>query len=115
MKLILQFLIIFLFWGIGEGISYLCHGAIPGSLTGMILLFVTLSTNLLDSKWVEQAAKYFTKYMVMLFLPSAVGIMVCWNLISEHIISIVIIVITTTALTMLTAAYIQQRLTKKKS
>lgn len=114
MKLLFQFLVILLFWGIGEAISYLCQGLVPGSLIGMILLFVALSTNLIKSKWVDSAARYFSKYMVMLFLPSAVGIMVSWSLMGEYIIPIVIIVTLSTALTMLIASWIQQKITKEE-
>ncbi len=113
MKLLLQFLIIFAFWALGEGVSHLCNGAVPGSLVGMILLFAALSSGLLKSDWVDRAASYFSKYMVALFLPSAVGIMVVWNQLSEYIVPVILIILVSTALTMVLVARIYQRLNKK--
>ncbi len=113
MKLLLQFLIIFAFWEVGEGVSCLCNGAVPGSLIGMILLFAALSTNLLKSSWVDRAAAYFSKYMVALFLPSAVGIMVVWSQLSEHIVPVILIILISTALTMVLVALIYQKLNKR--
>ncbi len=113
MKLLLQFLVIFAFWGLGEGISYLCGGMVPGSLIGMVLLFVALCTKLVKPSWVEQAASYFAKYMVALFVPSAVGIMVVWDLLSAHLVPILIVVSLSAILTMVVVALMFQKLNNR--
>lgn len=93
MKIYMQLLIIFGFSFIGNVISILFHLPIPGSIIGMILLFLALQFKLLEFRHVDEAGSFLINNMTILFLPAGVGIMAKWNLISHFWAQILLIVI----------------------
>ncbi|MCP5077454.1 MAG: CidA/LrgA family protein, partial [Psychromonas sp.] len=46
----------------------------PGSIIGLIFLFLGLTTRLIKIDWVLLSANFTLKYMVILFIPLAVGL-----------------------------------------
>lgn len=93
MKIYMQLLIIFGFSFIGNVISTLFHLPIPGSIIGMVLLFLALQFKLLEFRHVDEAGSFLINNMTILFLPAGVGIMAKWNLISHFWAQILLIVI----------------------
>ena len=80
MKLYVQLMILFVISLIGEGISSFFHLPIPGSIIGLIILFLAL-----QFKWLR------TRH-VNIFLPPAVGIMEKFDVIAPYLLPIVLIV-----------------------
>ena len=54
--MILQLAILFAFLALGEAVTALAGIPVPGSITGMILLTVSLQTRLIRIEWVERGA-----------------------------------------------------------
>lgn len=80
MKIFRQLAIIACFSIIGEFISYglrLLFPAffIPGSLIGMLLLFITLETKLIKYIWIDSVSEFFISNMGFFFVPAAVSIL----------------------------------------
>jgi holin-like protein len=50
------------------------HWHIPGSMLGMLLLFVLLRTKLIRLDWVEAGANWLLADLLLFFIPAAVGI-----------------------------------------
>lgn len=75
MKYINQVLIILLISFIGELLNYFIPLPIPGSIYGMILLFILLCTGLVKLHQIREVGNFLIDIMPMLFIPSAVGIM----------------------------------------
>jgi len=75
--------VIFLFYFIGNLISSLTGGIIPGSVIGMVLLFLSLFSGLVKPDKVRPVAKTITKHMAIYFVPVGVGIMVSIHYIDE--------------------------------
>ncbi|GAA0500969.1 CidA/LrgA family holin-like protein [Salinibacillus aidingensis] len=73
-KVILQIGIISLFYMVGTWIQQLFHLMIPGSIIGMLLLFVTLLTTKFKPAWIEDGANLLIKHLPLLFIPVTVGI-----------------------------------------
>src|SRR5690625_909761 len=73
-KLVLQTLIIFLFYYLGLFIQKQFDLFVPGSVIGLILLFVLLSLKIIKQKWINVSAHYFMKYLAIFFIPSTVGL-----------------------------------------
>jgi holin-like protein len=48
---------------------------IPGSVLGMILLFVSLSMGIIKLNYIEKAAEFLIKHLALFFVPYAVGLM----------------------------------------
>lgn len=101
MKIYLQLLIIFGFSFIGNVISNVFRLPVPGSILGMILLFLALQFKLLEFRHVDEAGSFLINNMTILFLPAGVGIMAKWNLISHFWAQILLIVVAALIINML--------------
>jgi len=74
-KIALQVLFICLFNYIGEWIHHAFNVPIPGSIIGMLLLFILLITKIIPEGWVTLGANFFLTYMALFFIPATVGVM----------------------------------------
>lgn len=83
MKLLQQFGWILFYSVLGEFLSYLMPFAVPGSVIGMILLFLSLHFGLLKIEKVEAVGTWLTQNMAILFVPAAVGLMIHFELIAS--------------------------------
>jgi holin-like protein len=70
----LQLLIIIMFLLLGYGMVHLFHLPLPGSIVGMILLFIFLLTGIMKLKWVEKVASFHLKHLPILFIPPIVSL-----------------------------------------
>ena len=66
---------ILLFYFLGEAVSILINSFIPGSVIGMILLFLSLFFGIINPKNVKETSLVITKNMAVFFVPPAVGLM----------------------------------------
>lgn len=64
----------------GIVISSLLPIAIPGSIIGMLIMFVLLSLQILPAKWVNPGCVLLIRYMALLFVPIGVGVMQYYDL-----------------------------------
>lgn len=105
---------ILLFYFLGEVLSIFINGFIPGSVIGMILLFLSLFFKLVHPGSVKDAATVITKNMAVFFVPPAVGLMAYAELISRSIWTISLAIIVSTVLTIIVVAVIQESFEKNK-
>lgn len=70
-----SFILIYLCLYAGIALSSVLPIAIPGSILGMLILFLLLSLQILPAKWVKPGCHLFIRYMVLLFVPIGVGVM----------------------------------------
>ncbi|MCT4706888.1 CidA/LrgA family protein [Enterobacteriaceae bacterium H11S18] len=70
-----SFILIYLCLYAGIALSAVLPIAIPGSILGMLILFVLLSLQILPAKWVKPGCHLLIRYMVLLFVPIGVGVM----------------------------------------
>lgn len=106
---------IFLFNFLGNVVSLLIKGFIPGSVIGMILLFVCLFFKIIDPENVRETATVITKNMAIFFVPSAVGLMAYAEVLSGSIWTITFSIIISTVLTIVVVALVQERFEKRKN
>ena len=106
---------ILLFYFLGQMLSLLIHGFIPGSVLGMILLFLALFFKLVKPENVKDVATTITKNMAVFFIPAGVGLMAYYDLLSKSIVAILVAIAGSTILTIITVAFIQERLDKNKT
>ncbi len=93
MKIYLQLLLILGFSYLGNLISSGFNLPFPGSIIGMILLFLALQFKLLKIKDIDTVGSFLINNMTILFLPAGVGIMAKWGLISHFWLQILLIVV----------------------
>ena len=68
------FVIIYAALWLGNTLSTLIGGVIPGSIIGMLLLALLLQLRLLHLSWVDKSAALFVRWMSLLFVPIGVGL-----------------------------------------
>ena len=100
MKYINQVLIILLISFIGELLNYFIPLPIPGSIYGMILLFILLCTGLVKLHQIREVGNFLVDIMPMLFIPSAVGIMAQFEQLKSIWIKVIVVTIITTVIVM---------------
>ena len=93
MKIYFQLLIIFGFSFVGDMLSNSLHLPVPGSILGMIFLFLALQFKVLKFTDVDEVGSFLINNMTILFLPAGVGIMAKWSLISDFWWQIAVIVL----------------------
>jgi len=106
---------ILLFYFFGEMLSLLIHGFIPGSVLGMILLFLSLFFKIIRPDNVKSVATVITKNMAVFFIPAAVGLMVYAGLLSKSLFTIISAIAVSTVLTIITVALIQDQFEKRRT
>lgn len=105
---------IFLFLFLGNLISSLTGGFVPGNVIGMLLLFSSLYFKLLKPEYVRGAATVITKNMAVFFVVPAVGLMVYADLLAKNFLGIFLSIIISTVLTMATVAWVQEWFEKRQ-
>lgn len=103
MKIIKQLSWIFLFSLIGEVLSILIASfiAIPGSVIGLVLLFLALQLNVLKVEQVDEVGTWLTSNMGIFFVPAGVGLMTNFGVLADTWWKLLIIMVVTTILMMI--------------
>lgn len=66
--------ILYLFYYVGNLVQELLAIPIPGSIIGMLLLFLLLSTGIIKEKWLASGSQLLITYLSLLFVPATVGL-----------------------------------------
>ena len=90
MKLYVQLMIIFMISLVGEGISSVFQLPVPGSIIGLVLLFLALQFKLLRLRHISMVGNFLLANMTILFLPPAVG---KFQVIAPYLLPIILIVL----------------------
>jgi holin-like protein len=106
---------ILLFYFLGEMLSLLIRGFIPGSVLGMILLFLCLFFKIIKPDNVKDVSIVITKNMAVFFIPAGVGLMVYAQLLSKSLFTILIAIAISTVLTIATVALLQENFEKHRA
>lgn len=113
MKYIIQCFWILFFYLLGVGISFLMGGFIPGSVVGMVLLFAALALGWIKPRQVENVAQFLIRYMVLFFLPAAVGVMTAWEMISQNAAAIATATLISTVAIIAVVGVVQQKMERR--
>ena len=73
-KIVIQVSIIILFSLLGNSIVQRFRLPIPGSIIGLLLIFILLQLQIFHLEWVESGANWLLTELLLFFIPSAVGI-----------------------------------------
>ena len=114
MNLIFGFTILLLFQFVGTTLSQLLHLPLPGSLTGLVLLAITLATGLLPMHFVEQTANALLSEMSLFFIPASVGLILYADLLFQNSVTIILTVLISTLIVLcLTGKIVDQVLSNQ--
>ncbi|WP_134683797.1 CidA/LrgA family protein [Brevibacillus migulae] len=87
---------------------------IPGSILGIIVLFFLLQTKIIRLEWVDLGAKWLLAELLLLFVPSAVGIMQYKEILQHDGLRLILVVVISTVVTMACTGVLAQRMGKRK-
>lgn len=114
MKILKQCGWIFFFSLLGIGISNLLPITIPGSVIGMVLLFLALHFKWLEIEKVEQVGDWLVNNMAILFVPAGVGLMLNFDLLSSIWLELILIVVFSTIFMIVFVGKVVQWISSKK-
>ncbi len=99
--------IILLFLALGILCSHAIDHFLPGSVIGMVLLFLALKMKLVKPEDVRPVADFLTKNMTLFFLPATIGIMEQWGLIKPNLFAWILIIAVPTIFVMIAVCLTQ--------
>ncbi|WP_255446756.1 CidA/LrgA family holin-like protein [Bacillus sp. SH5-2] len=73
--LLLQVGVLYIFSLVGLWIQEVFQLSMPGSLIGMLILFLLLSTRILPLRWFELGAEKLIVFLPLFLIPSTTGLM----------------------------------------
>jgi holin-like protein len=85
---------------------------IPGTVLGLILLFLALSFGIVKVEMIEDICDVLISHMSFLFIPAGVGLMTSFNLLKGKVIPFSFIIIITTFIVWIVTAYVVKFLRK---
>jgi len=73
-------------WGLGEVVSFFLKTiiAIPGSIIGMLLLFVLLRTKVVKLSFIDETSSFFLQHITLFILPFGVAFVKYWDVIKAN-------------------------------
>ncbi|WP_080840758.1 CidA/LrgA family protein [Cohnella massiliensis] len=109
----LGFGILLLFNLIGLGLKEGLDIPMPANLIGLILFTLALYAKLVKLEWVEAAAEFLTKHMMLFFIPFIVSAMALLPLLGKELLPIAASVLLGPAVVIAVAGFATARLRKK--
>ena len=80
MKYVRQFLIILLISLLGELLHHWIPLPVPGSVYGIVLMFLALEWKIVPLPAVREVSRFFVSILQMTFIPAGVGLMTKWEI-----------------------------------
>lgn len=108
------FLIIIGLLGIGSLLSLTINGLVPGSVLGMLLMFIGLQTKIIRPEWVAITANGLTRNMALFFVPAGVGVMVAFVILAKSWLDILTITIVSTLAVIVSVGLTQQWMERRR-
>ena len=100
MKYLFQFLIIVAISFMGELLHYFIALPIPASIYGIILLFAALQLGWIKVRQIREVSTWLIAIMPALFIPSAVGLVKSWDILSQSLVKYSVITFVSTLVVM---------------
>lgn len=114
MKVIIQIALLFVIYHIGAWIQQYFNSFIPGSVIGLILMFLLLTTGILHTSWIEKGARFMINHLVLFFIPATVGILNYYGLFKGKGIFLILITIVSTLLVMIGSGLTSQMFANRR-
>ncbi|QWG29223.1 MULTISPECIES: CidA/LrgA family holin-like protein [Bacillus cereus group] len=114
LKLLLQVGVLYMFSLVGVWIQEVFHLSMPGSLIGMLILFLLLSTRIFPLKWFEIGAEKLIVFLPLFLIPSTTGLMEYGSFLLSKGSIMFFLVVVSTLVTLIISGYVSQLLITSK-
>lgn len=99
---------------IGNFLQEVFHLFIPGSVIGMLLLFLLLKMGIIKIKWMEEGTSLLLRHLTLFFIPVTIGFMEYLELFRGKGIFLLLITVISTALVMGVGGAVSEQLAHGK-
>lgn len=107
------FALIFVCLWVGNSLTAWLHLNIPGSIIGMLVLFILLSLQIVKAEWVKSGCYLFIRYMAVLFIPIGVGLINHYQDLSSSMGAFLVSTTVSTLIVMTAVSVVYQRIHAK--
>ncbi len=116
MKILKQLSIILVIWSLGEYMSYFIKDmlSIPGSIIGMILLFLSLQFKIIRLNQIEEVSNFFLDNIAFFFVPAGVSLINSLEIIKDNLFLFLVVIFVSTFIVMYTTSLVVQNVITKK-
>lgn len=115
MNYIKQFGIILGISFLGEILNICIPLPIPASIYGLVIMFLCLTTKIIQLSSVHETGKFLIKIMPIMFIPAAVGLIEAWSVLKPVFLPIIVIIIISTIVVMVVTGRVTQSLLNQDS
>ena len=115
LRIIAQIGILTVYYFIGVFIVDMTGIIIPGSIIGLVLLWLSLYFKLLNVKFIQEGASLLLAFLTLFFIPSTVAVINYPELLTKAGVFLVIAVIVSTLLTLVITGKVSQYIEKKEN
>ena len=112
MKYLKQLMIILTSYFLGIIIQLVFNLPIPGTVLGLILLFLALSFGIVKTEMIEDICEVLISHMSFLFIPAGVGLMTSFDMLKGKVVAFSSIIIISTFVVWIVTAYVVKFLRK---
>lgn len=92
----------------------LMHWPIPGSILGIVVVFIGLQTKLIKLEWIDAGASWLLAEMLLFFIPPAVSLIQYGDLIMSSGLRILLVMLVSSIAVMAGAGFLAQWMVKDK-
>ena len=110
MKYLRQFGIILAVTCVGEIMKYFIPLPIPGSIYGLILMFVLLLTKVIKVEHVKETGEFLIEIMPLMFIPAGVGLIDSWGELRPILLPVIVLLLVSTVLVMGVSGQVTQQM-----
>ncbi|OKP94315.1 CidA/LrgA family protein [Paenibacillus sp. P46E] len=114
-RIIAQVAVLYIFFLAGDYLQKLLHLPVPGSIVGLLLLFVLLLFNIVPVKLIEEGSLFILAYLPMFFIPATAGIMNHLDIFSGRGLLMIGILVVSSVLTMVVTAHASEWITGRRA
>lgn len=118
MKYLKQFMIILLITFVGEMLNYFLPLPVPGSIYGLVILFLCLEFGIVKAESIQETAMWLVEMIPLMFVPAGVGLLKSWGALRPILWQVGVITLVSTVIVMVAAGRVTQgviRIQKNKS
>lgn len=108
MKYLRQLLIITFIAFIGETLNHFIDLPIPGSIYGLVLMFLALNARIIRIEHINETARFLLEIMPILFIPPAANLVGSWDAVKAVLVPGTLISCITTVVGMVVVGIVTQ-------
>jgi len=101
-------------WQLGELVGFITGVPLPGSVLGMLIIWLLLSFRWLQTAWLSEAVDLLLRHLSLFFIPPGVGLLREWGLITENAYPILLSAVIGSLIVFTVAGWVYQWLTQGK-